>query len=374
MPALSFAPLSGANVESNAASGKGSRPQRLALVDALRGIAAFGVVLYHVPSLLREAAGIGGWLDLPFRHGDLGVNVFFVLSGFVMAMSTSTGPWSGGYLARFVLRRSIRLDPPYWLAIAVEVALGFIGVTWLAAKAYPFPSAVDLAAHVTYTQDIFGRAQISDVFWTLCFEVQFYLVLVSALVICTSATARRYVSPRVSLRVLFVGILVISVLVRNQWISNPLPGTGLIRAYEFQMGVACFLLVSSRISPLEALIVALTVIVGRVAVGGYMDIASVGVAFSLCALSWKFPTLNAMASVAPLQFMGKVSYSWYLFHASIIGRGSSFILMTFDESPSRLLMCALLVGIVAASLLFSTICFYVVERPALILSRRVAVR
>ena len=67
------------------------------------------------------------WLWAPVdwiaRNGFLGVDIFFVISGFVIALSVSKGAPTFGYFGRFIVRRSIRLDPPYWSSILLEVLL-----------------------------------------------------------------------------------------------------------------------------------------------------------------------------------------------------------------------------------------------------------
>ena len=68
----------------------------------------------------------------------------------------------------------MRLDPPYWFAIALAVIVA--AVTDLG-PARP-PSFGDLVAHVFYAQQFFGVPHIIGVFWTLCLEIQFYLAYV----------------------------------------------------------------------------------------------------------------------------------------------------------------------------------------------------
>jgi peptidoglycan/LPS O-acetylase OafA/YrhL len=85
----------------------------------LRGIAASGVLLYHlsvVSMMMLEAyrATSPFWLRHLFGLGSQGVTLFFVLSGFVIAHSLRHDSLSLQSLARFILRRQVRLDPPYW--------------------------------------------------------------------------------------------------------------------------------------------------------------------------------------------------------------------------------------------------------------------
>ena len=61
--------------------------QRLVEIDALRGIAALSVVLFHYTTQFKKLYSPGGWTDFEFTHGHLGVNLFFIISGFVIFMT-----------------------------------------------------------------------------------------------------------------------------------------------------------------------------------------------------------------------------------------------------------------------------------------------
>jgi len=97
---------------------------RIAIVDSLRGIAALAVAWYHFTNgghLLTA-----GVLKSSGEFGWLGVEVFFVISGFIIPYSM----FRSGYQLRsngstFILKRVIRLDPPYLLAIVMTIALAY---------------------------------------------------------------------------------------------------------------------------------------------------------------------------------------------------------------------------------------------------------
>ncbi len=145
----------------------------------MRGFAALAVALFHFshgnPSLavprIVYALGTYGWL---------GVEMFFVISGFILPYSLHTG----GYMPtltnfrRFVWKRLIRLEPPYLCSIAVIVIL-----TVLAERAPGFRGVPDhwtaagLAAHIGYLNNLLGLPALSPVFWTLGIEFQFYLLV-----------------------------------------------------------------------------------------------------------------------------------------------------------------------------------------------------
>src|SRR5262245_44222872 len=99
------------------------REGRFVFIDGLRGIAALSVVLYHFnEAVIRQSARwVPHVVEAVLHRGFLGVEIFFVISGFVIAFSVRDGNYTPGYLFRFCLRRSIRLDPPYWATIALEL-------------------------------------------------------------------------------------------------------------------------------------------------------------------------------------------------------------------------------------------------------------
>ena len=155
---------------------------RLVFIDALRGIAALAVAAYHIERygpLARPASRIiEGPIENAIRYGWVGVEVFFVISGFVIAYSLRNAWMTPGYLGNYALRRSIRLDPPYWVTIAVALALHFLGPRLL-----NVPSPIDepptwpqIAWHALYLQNVMGYDNLSVGLWTLCIEVQFYLL------------------------------------------------------------------------------------------------------------------------------------------------------------------------------------------------------
>ena len=102
--------------------------QRYPLLDALRGIAALSVAFYHLgpKSLAGVDSPLAEGLTRLFALGAHGVEIFFVISVFVIAASIGERRTTGRYIGKFALKRSLRLDPPYWVSIALDLIL--IGV------------------------------------------------------------------------------------------------------------------------------------------------------------------------------------------------------------------------------------------------------
>jgi peptidoglycan/LPS O-acetylase OafA/YrhL len=173
---------------------KGAAPRYL-FIDGLRGIAASMVVLFHmaagqhIPGLLAQMPGSVRWL---FSHGDAGVFMFFVISGFVIANTLAARDVNAPTAAVFLVRRALRLDPPYWASIALICAVGALTERLMHKTTYALPSLRILLLHLTYLMGIFdrGRDFIEGVYWTLCLEIQFYITFAGLMLAATSLSAR----------------------------------------------------------------------------------------------------------------------------------------------------------------------------------------
>jgi peptidoglycan/LPS O-acetylase OafA/YrhL len=345
--------------------------QRLVAVDAVRGLAALAVVLFHVPAALREAAGVPHLVNAAFNAGYLGVDAFFVLSGFVISLSVAHGDWTPRYLLRFLARRSVRLDPSYWVAIVVELSLGWIGMRFLGDQ-YPLPSVGGLMAHLVYVQDLLGVGQLSAVFWTLCFEVQFYLLLVGMLVFTTMLERRTGVSRRGVLAATLLALVVYSLLMRAGLAPTPLKGLMLERSYQFGLGIIAWLYASGRLAPRVALPLLGGIVVARAAAGSVLEALVIGSTTLVCFQAVRSARLNRWADVRPLQFLGRISYSLYLFHGVVLGRGATVWLMLVAGTPHLQMLALLgLILLLAGSVIFAFVMYRLIEVPTLQLSRRI---
>ncbi|MCM0674913.1 acyltransferase [Micromonospora phytophila] len=159
---------------SPAAASSASEPLasgRLPALDALRAVGAAAVVGHHVGFHTGATANEqwGGWL----ARLDVGVAIFFVLSGFLLfrpwALSAATDRPRPG-TGRYLWRRALRILPAYWLTVAVCLIV--------LPQNQP-ASAGDWLRHLTFTQ-IYERGQLRHGLsqtWSLATEVAFYLLL-----------------------------------------------------------------------------------------------------------------------------------------------------------------------------------------------------
>ncbi len=144
-------------------------PNRLASLDALRGLAALGVVLFHYLPYYDRLYGhqfeLPALLESVLLFGRYGVHLFFILSGFVIFMTLERTRHAGW----FGLARAVRLLPALWTGIA----LTFLSVHWLG----PENRAVDLGTallNTTLLHEYLGAAHVDGAYWSLVIEVTFY--------------------------------------------------------------------------------------------------------------------------------------------------------------------------------------------------------
>lgn len=351
-----------------------SQPHRFQAVDALRGLAAIAVVFYHTQGAM--ARGAQPWFPDLLRRlaegGHFGVNVFFVLSGFVIARSVRHGSMTLGYFGRFVLRRSIRLDPPYWTAIALEVLLIYGGLALFPSLGTPAPTVPQLLSHLAYLQDILGYGQLIPIFWTLCYEFQFYLVLVGVLV--AGRQVAQWTSRRVAngaLAILFAALFLASIGAHHSWINGVPHGLALDRWYEFFTGVIAWWVVSG-VLPLATLFAAwgFNAVLARHP-DSLIEGILVVVVSTICLLSARYPSFDCRFKVRPLQFLGAISYSLYLYHASISWRVVSLVQHFAGLSLSARVGTLTWVAAVGAALVTGYLGWRIIEVPSMQLARRV---
>jgi peptidoglycan/LPS O-acetylase OafA/YrhL len=140
-------------------------------LDLLRGIACAMVVAYHylhrgqAAHWLSEPAA--SWAAGPARYGYLGVDLFFIISGFVIFMTAD-----GATPRSFVASRVGRLYPAFWVAAPLTAC-----VAWLIGSATFAVTPPQLAVNMTMLPQWFGVKYVDGAYWSLAVEMQFYLMV-----------------------------------------------------------------------------------------------------------------------------------------------------------------------------------------------------
>lgn len=118
------------------------------------------------------------------KYGVFGVDLFFVISGFVILMTAWQRP-----INDFVASRIARLYPAYWVCVVVTALVLFLdGARWFRAS--------DVLINLTMLQEAFGVQHIDGVYWTLWVEMRFYALM--AVFILVGITERRLLAFAIS--------------------------------------------------------------------------------------------------------------------------------------------------------------------------------
>src|SRR5687768_2708344 len=142
-----------------------SSSERVVELDALRGLAALAVVAFHYTTHYHAMIGHTRPLGFGFPAGNYGVQLFFLISGFVIFMTLERTRTA----SEFVVSRCSRLFPAYWTAMAITAAV----VYTLGMPQQKLPLR-DLLLDLTMVQEILGAEHLDGSYWTLGVELFFY--------------------------------------------------------------------------------------------------------------------------------------------------------------------------------------------------------
>jgi peptidoglycan/LPS O-acetylase OafA/YrhL len=260
--------------------------QRIDIVNALRAFAAIFVAWGHF------AGGQGGWLNWSGRYGYTGVYVFFVISGFVIPYSLHRSGYTLHNLGRFLVKRGIRLYPPYLVSIPISIFAANVILRPLAPAEAVHTSFSQLFYHFFFLNDLLHVPWVNVAYWTLAIEWQWYLVagLLLPLLASRSAVAR-FVPVAGAMTLYFL-------CTSDRIVPHTLP-IFLIGVFVFQFRIG--LIGWTRLLALIAVMLwAMRGPTGWVVAG-----ISVGTGLLIALVDFRNPLAD---------FLGDVSYSVYLLH------------------------------------------------------------
>jgi peptidoglycan/LPS O-acetylase OafA/YrhL len=346
---------------------------RLRTIDGLRGLAALAVVLFHVSLKMKDELQnvFPEFVNIAMSYGYLGVPVFFVISGFVIALSVNDRKVTLGYAGNFALRRSIRLDITYWASMGFILVLMSLNNHFLSGNT-PYPSPGDVLLHMFYLQDLFAvDPVISVVYWTLCLEVQLYLFFL------LSVWVSQWLSGRLTIGYHAIHLTVIlmlglySLAIEQQIISLSVPGLFLPYWHYFLIGVLISNLVRGKTAAGALLCLWLATEIGFLWAGELRSYPVAGVVVGLFLFSlWRWSSLDNFLSGRVFQYLGSISYTLYLVHPDIgwkvIAAGQKF----FSGKMSAMETLAVFFAAIALAILTAHVFHILFEKPSLRLARQ----
>ena len=386
-------------------------------MDGLRAIAALSVLLFHTVLSFHTRQVVAG-LDVSFFFTYLasGVQLFFVLSGFLLFMPYARALLNGRPLPdtkSFYRRRALRILPAYYACLAVFTVIGLF-------QGAPNLDAGNVVAHLFLIHDYFPvyNRTIVGVFWTLAIEWQFYLLLPwiaagTARLMRGSCSLRRLVAILCGFMALAIGTreaaafaIVRLHLIHSATLAQLAHGLLLLIVGSqgkylgvFAVGMLCGTLYVAyrdvtrwmRVASTGTLAfgVALGVLMAQINVRNRVaildayylflqprDLASIcgpfliGLSYGAIVLGvlWSGRLIRAPFEAYPLRFIGFISYSLYLWHSPILG-----YLEPVMAGWNTLLHVTVILAFDALVIIpFAYLLYLIVERPFLKLRRRAA--
>ena len=357
-----------------AVGGRGSRLGYRPELDGLRGLAVLAVMAFHCG--LRRV----------FPGGFLGVDLFFVLSGFLITALVLRESQQAGRvrLPRFYLRRALRLLPALLLVLAACCA-------WAALRTKPdraaviYRAAALTACHAanaapcwSIPMDCLGHA------WSLSVEEQFYLIWPLLLVMLLRRGAR----PRTIARLVAAGIIASAAVRAALWLG-PWPGGAAAAATSLparadallagclvgllasagrlpqRPGAPPGLRIAAGLSSLFLLLLGMTAQTGApwLYLGGFTAVAAAAAVVVAALVNSPPRTASRLLGAPPLIWTGRISYGLYLWHFPLLSVAPKLIHSLVPATrhiPGLDAPLAYLLALGAAAL-----SYYVVERPCL---------
>jgi peptidoglycan/LPS O-acetylase OafA/YrhL len=319
------------------------------IINTLRGLAALSVCFYHF--VCTTTGYINDELVLEvFHFASKGVQVFFIISGIVIPLSMIKSNYSFKSLPKFILKRFVRIEPPY-------LGVVLIGCVYLIVRNYVpsannvdlTPSLRDVFLHIGYLVPFVEDAKwINPVFWTLSIEFQYYLFLALSFSLALSnVNWYRYV---------FYSILLLLPLI--------LPfGQSFFPIWSayFAFGIFYALYITNYIKGKEYLIIS--------------SLAGVIVYFTLGALDLviAISTLVVINQFSNFKFkvgdfLGNISYSVYLLHSIVGSAFVNFMSHIFVEPHEKIIVILLGVFITVS---FSYVYWRFIEKPTQKLAQKI---
>lgn len=314
---------------------------RIIGLDALRGVAAITVLLFHYTRQYQELYGHTRFVPA-FHWGRNGVLLFFIISGFVILMTLERAKSA----RHFVQSRFARLYPAFWVCMP----LSYVLVGWLG---LPNRSVTvrDFLVNFTMIPRPLGAREVDGVYWTLLVEILFYALMLAVKLI-------GWIGYATYILIVFVVIGTVDAMV----VRNHLPpALGPLRtfssyAYCFLIGVVLYQSWRDRrLGSASAVAIVVAVAFG-VIVQGWVVGLSVAVFAAVVYLA-THRTIPFLAST-PLLFLGTISYTLYLLHQNI-GYG---VIRKLEGQAIHPYFAIAIAAVFCVGL--ATLVSYLVERPA----------
>ena len=321
------------------------KQSRLIELDAFRGIAALSVVIFHYTTHYDFLYKHSSPLAFGFPIGRYGVELFFMISGYVIFLTLDKTKTP----QEFVVSRFSRLYPVYWIAVLLTYAI----TSFLLLPRYSV-AFTDALINLSMFQELARVPDVDNVYWTLQRELGFYL-LTGALFY---SAARKYIVHIIAALIfanIFISYFSLLDKIPGMWrIYSVLP---IIQLHLFGLGIALYLLHRNRIMNWQFyLMITLCLFSAGIAVDTTHSLI-VALLFACIFLATR---IHPRILRHPyLLFLGEISYPLYLIHNNV-GSAAIYTLEKNGMSVFLSILLAILLVIILATAMNR-----LVEKPGL---------
>jgi peptidoglycan/LPS O-acetylase OafA/YrhL len=366
--------------------------QRNLALDSLRGFSTILIVVYHTSFVsgytVEHADSIGAYID----RLNIGVAIFFVLSGFLIFRPFAHSLIHGSPLPKtrnYYLKRAARILPGYWLALFVLAGLDALTIV----NTSGFIRNVFIVHSFTEHNVFTGIRQA----WTLAIEMSFYVVVPAFAYVFVRQTKRRNGPVVVStllkaLSFLFLGAYAFRLFIHqidfwfldtaHIWLPSHIDtlalGMGLAVLVEAPASAKTLLKVKNFIANHTGSFVVCSVFVWLISANINMAIGLNRTEFHIDLLGHFLYGIASVLLVAPFcvdsqallvkavsfrlfTWLGTISYGIYLWHMAFLGGNFAEKYMPYTENDGQVLLRFLVV--LPASIAIASLSYYVLERP-----------
>ncbi len=325
--------------------------ENIKILHFLRGFAALGVVIFHYSTAALPT--IKDNLLAPiFYYGQYGVQVFFVISGFVIPYSMHRSGYKINHYFKNILQRYVRICPPSYLSFLMIFAIyyGAILINHHPIEGMPWVgiNTISVIGNLTYTVPYLKTEWFNPVFWTLAVEFQFYLIIGLLLPLLIKKN-------NVLIIIILIGALALW-YVKIFWFFE--------YASFFVLGILLFLRKQKLIPPILFIVLSIITILFTYIQNNIPE-------FTFGTATYLIILLNQNLDFKFTNHLGKISYSLYIIHLPI-GFIAEIVLkhiLPIHHSDSGKIIMLLIYTII--SILFATLFYKFIEKPFLDYSKKV---
>lgn len=298
---------------------------RIKELDALRGLAAFAVFLFHFQLL---------------DYGYLGVHLFFIISGFVIFLSAK----SAKRPIDFVIARVSRLYPTYWVCLLLTFGVLYVSQADVTLQ--------QLLFNLTMFQEFLGVQNIDGAYWSLTEELVFYVIILGTLLVGLISRVQIWGTAMLGLALggLFLdpeaGGIVKNIQSVVKYFSLFVAGIIFYKVYQHQ-----------KLKPKYGIGLAASLVIALAyGYGDYLNYFNHKIEMVIICSFFALFTLLVMGKLAflqkyrPLLFLGEISFPFYLLHQEI---GLTFTRMVSSENV--LVQYSLIVVVFAGIVVLATV-------------------